>query len=545
MSPVKGYAVLAVLALAGLASADSHDDTATICAVQGTGSTPSFLGSRVALSGVVTADFQASLGGFFLQAPGCDSDPLTSDGIWVSGRSSAAVVGHRVTVSGQVAESYDLTTLVLESATDAGSFAGTLEALTLDPPADAAQAAAYLEAREGMLVALPPSRVVAATDHYGEAYLVPESSGLTRLYQGSTDGRKLAVSQPDGWLALRHGDRVTSGVGPLSYTYGQFKVLLSASRPASVAPSGTAWPTRGASAGLSVATYNLENLFDAVDDPGKDDAPSTPTAAQYAVDLAKRARSIASGLGSPDVLVVEEVENLGVLQDLAAQPELVPAGYRAVLVEGPDSRGIDVGVLYRGDRVTLRSAEARQGCTDVRPPSQSLAACTLPGGGTGSILFARPPLVVKLEDAAGRRLTVVGNHFLAQSEDAHSAAVRAAQADGVRALVAELRAQEPDAGVIVAGDLNDFEDSDTLLRMTSGGALVDPLRGRADRPYTHAYRGLCQTLDYLLLTGDVASRVRELGPVHVNVDFAAVPAGAAADATPRVSDHDPVLVVLD
>src|SRR6185295_8652999 len=156
-----------------------------------------------------------------------------------------------------------------------------------------------------------------------------------------------------------------------------------------------------------------------VADPGKDDDVVAPES--YAASLARRAASIARYVGLPDVLGVQEVEKAEVLQDLAAQPALLPARYREVLVEGPDPRGLDVGLLYNSQRFWLRSAEARPGP-----------------------LFERPPLVVRLEALDNReRLTVVVNHFKAASSDpAADQQVHVAQADAVRALVDEMKGAE-------------------------------------------------------------------------------------------------------
>ena len=59
---------------------------------------------------------------------------------------------------------------------------------------------------------------------------------------------------------------------------------------------------------------------------------------------------------------MQEVENIAILERLT-ETEPIKGIYGAVLVDGPDARGIDVGLLYRLDRVEILSAEARQTCT--------------------------------------------------------------------------------------------------------------------------------------------------------------------------------------
>jgi len=501
------------------------------------------LGARVTVSGVVTREFiAAGLEGFFLQEPGCDLDPSTSDGIWVrvGPRRPTVIEGHKVTVTGRVVDTDGLTAIELESLTDSGSVGGAIEVAPLNPPADPAAAASYLEAREGMLVSVPPSRVVGATNRSGDACVVPESSGVTRLFRGDADGAKVGLATPGAWLALNSGDRLGDLVGPLTYASGEFKVLLRSDRFPAVQRAGVE-PPRAAPAGgdsLTIATYNLESFFA---------AGSTTSAAQYAVEVARRAVSIGRLLGSPDVLGVQEAEKIEVLDDLAAQPELAGARYRAVLIEGPDPRGLDVGLLYNSGKVQLRSAEARQACSDVRPIDGPATACALPGGGSGYLLYGRPPLVARLEVfGTGERLTVIVNHFQSQvAGDTTDERLRLAMADHVRGLVSELKAAEPATPVVVMGDLNDFEDSPPLARLTGDGALANLFAPpQRERPYTHVFQGVSEVLDYVLVDPLLLPRVSAFGPLHLNVDFAAASPGAPLEASLRASDHDPVLLVL-
>jgi predicted extracellular nuclease len=500
--------------------------TVRICAIQGSGFGPPMLGARVSASGVVTADFTARRGGFFMQEPGCDDDATTSDGIFVSTASppGAVTVGNRITVTGRVTNDRGLTALVLESLSDNGPYAGSLEAVRLSPPADAAAAAIYLEAYEGMLVSLPPSRVVAATDHLGDAYVLPDSSGVTRLFRGDADGRKLGLAAPAGWLMLSQGDLINDAAGVLTEISGQYELYVPPTRSLTVVRSGLRAPDAVplSSATLSVATYDLQGLFDAEDDPGKDD--EVPTADQYAAGLARRAASIARYLGLPDVIGVQEAEKVEVLQDLAAQPALLPASYRPVLVEGTDPQGLDVGLLYNAQRLWLRSSEARPGA-----------------------MFTRPPLVVRLEALDNHeRLTVIVNHLQsATSDPSADEQVRIAQADAVRALADEMKAAEPEVPVVVLGNLNAFEDSAPLQHLTASGRLADPMSLAAgERAYTFASQGLCQMVDHILVDAALGPRVVQLKPQHVNVDFGDAGPGAPPEASPRASDHDPVLLLL-
>jgi Endonuclease/Exonuclease/phosphatase family len=130
-------------------------------------------------------------------------------------------------------------------------------------------------------------------------------------------------------------------------------------------------------ADLSIMTFNVENLFDTSDDPGKDDkaylpieAKQTPSHADAcrAIEvqtwqsecleldwnealLAQKLFAIAETIrqveGGPDIIAFQEVEHAALLERLRTG-QLADLGYRpAILIEGSDLRGIDVGFLSK------------------------------------------------------------------------------------------------------------------------------------------------------------------------------------------------------
>lgn len=107
-----------------------------------------------------------------------------------------------------------------------------------------------------------------------------------------------------------------------------------------------------------VGFYNVENLFDLKDDPEKLDDDFTPAGKQqwtqkrYATKLGQIAQ-VMNALDLPAVMGFCEIENTGVLEDVAKEKELSTAAYRAISYESPDLRGIDVGMLYDENRFVL------------------------------------------------------------------------------------------------------------------------------------------------------------------------------------------------
>ena len=107
-----------------------------------------------------------------------------------------------------------------------------------------------------------------------------------------------------------------------------------------------------------VGFYNQENLFDTCHDVGKRDFEYLPNgsnrwnARKYKSKLRNMSRALAD-LGTdvlPNVgcaiIGLSEVENAKALDDLTAEEPLRARGYKYILVEGPDQRGVDVALLY-------------------------------------------------------------------------------------------------------------------------------------------------------------------------------------------------------
>ncbi len=106
-----------------------------------------------------------------------------------------------------------------------------------------------------------------------------------------------------------------------------------------------------------VGFYNLENLFDTINDPNKNDEEFLPQGVnqwnteKYMSKLRNMAYAISTiGIDwSPDgvaVLGMSEMENRTVLEDLVSQPELKDRNYQVVHYDSPDRRGVDVGLIY-------------------------------------------------------------------------------------------------------------------------------------------------------------------------------------------------------
>ncbi len=121
----------------------------------------------------------------------------------------------------------------------------------------------------------------------------------------------------------------------------------------------------------TVAFYNLENLFDTLDDPNIFDDEYTPNGRKcwnseklrYKLD---NLSTVISKIGAqktykpPAILGVSEVENLAIIQQLANHPNLANANYEVIHFNSPDRRGIDVAFLYDRNRFTVIEAQKHE-----------------------------------------------------------------------------------------------------------------------------------------------------------------------------------------
>lgn len=200
---------------------------------------------------------------------------------------------------------------------------------------------------------------------------------------------------------------------------------------------------------LSVMSYNLQTMFDPVDQGTEYDdfsvADGTWSADAYAARLEAVASVIESspateGGGLPDVLVVQEAENLRVLKDLA--DEL--GGYPTVVCSPDEEGALRCGVL---SRFPLVSARAHRAVSDASLDAGSA------GGHSGRFM-----LDVEL-DVDGHRLVVLAVHLKSKLGGAAETEAERAAGMVLAALVAERRlAENSGAAVIIAGDFNENPD---------------------------------------------------------------------------------------
>ena len=202
----------------------------------------------------------------------------------------------------------------------------------------------------------------------------------------------------------------------------------------------------------TLAFYNLENLFDTINDPTKFDESSpmmelkSNREAIYKKKVKNMARVIAD-IGaevtgnSPAILGVSEIENREVLEDLVNDSLLLQKDYGIVHYNSPDARGIDVALLYQKKLFT--------------PVSTSSHELKIFDDISRNRVYTRDQLLVsgKLE---GDLIHIIVNHWPSRSGgEARSRPKRVAAAKLSKYLVDSLQVIDPYAKIILMGDLND------------------------------------------------------------------------------------------
>ncbi|MFD2551292.1 endonuclease/exonuclease/phosphatase family protein [Bizionia sediminis] len=202
----------------------------------------------------------------------------------------------------------------------------------------------------------------------------------------------------------------------------------------------------------TVAFYNLENLFDTINDPNKNDEASpimemkVNTSTIYKKKVHNMARVLAdigtdTAKNSPVIIGVAEVENIKVLEDVVNDPQLFSKDYGVIHYDSPDRRGIDVGLIYQKKYFT--------------PTHSSNHELVIIDDRSGRRVYTRDQLLVsgKLD---GELIHILVNHWPSRSGgEARSRPKRVAAAKLSKKIIDSLQTADPYAKVIIMGDFND------------------------------------------------------------------------------------------
>ncbi|HPF97384.1 MAG: endonuclease/exonuclease/phosphatase family protein [Flavobacteriaceae bacterium] len=257
----------------------------------------------------------------------------------------------------------------------------------------------------------------------------------------------------------------------------------------------------------TIAFYNLENLFDTINDPNKYDeaSPIMEMKADIGNVYKKKVHNMArviSDVGfevshnAPVILGVSEIENRAVLEDVVNDSLLLKRDYGIIHYDSPDARGIDVGLIYQKKYFT--------------PLYTSSHELKIYDDSSRERIYTRDQLLVsgKLE---GEMIHIIVNHWPSRrGGEAKSRPNRVAAAKLNKRLIDSLQSKDPYAKIFIMGDLND----DPI-----NASVKDVLKAEKDRdkvgfkgiynPYegfyrsglgTTAYRDAWSLFDQIMMT---------------------------------------------
>jgi len=203
-----------------------------------------------------------------------------------------------------------------------------------------------------------------------------------------------------------------------------------------------------------IVFYNVENLFDPAKDPEKNDDAFTSSGFYHWTykrfykklnDIAKVFLAI-NGWEPPDIIGLAEIENANVLKKLCYNTGLKAYQYCYVHYDSPDSRGIDVAMLYRRDRIAIMESHPIAVVFPFEPNTKNR-----------DILYTKALIA---EDT----LHLFVNHWTSRF-GGHGATIpkRNYYAQVLRSKIDSLLNINAQANIIIMGDFNDYPTDESMM----------------------------------------------------------------------------------
>ena len=273
-------------------------------------------------------------------------------------------------------------------------------------------------------------------------------------------------------------------------------------------------PARKFDGTLTVATYNVLNLFDSYDDPYHEDEGTPAKPMEQLKALAASIRDL-----DADVLAVEEVENRDYLERFT-RSMLGDMGYREVVgVESNDQRGIECGILSRfpiGPVTTHRFVD-------------------FDDGKGGRMRFRRDLLQVRIEPPGFESFDVFVVHLKSKRGGESTDTERLAEARAIRAIFDQILTADPKARFLICGDFNDTWESDSLKTIRGDGPMGLTSFMADLPPKSKSFNGPDhpEVIDYILCSPTLGGR-------YLQKSYRIIPGSVKTTG----SDHNPVVATL-
>lgn len=238
-----------------------------------------------------------------------------------------------------------------------------------------------------------------------------------------------------------------------------------------------------------LVTYNVENLFDCVDDTLTDDNEFLPqatrhwTSYRYWAKLHAISRTI-TAIGddrAPDFVALCEVENDSVMHDLTRCSALRTVKYNYLMTSSRDPRGIDVALMYKP--------------TTFRPFLHKSIGLSQAHSTQGQ--HTRDVLLVSGQLHMGDTLDIFVCHLPSRLNGEQSAKQRASVVERICHAIDSLNRVRHTPRIVVMGDFNDTPHSPALRALTEKvhmACITEKLSG------SYRYKGKWEQIDHIYLS---------------------------------------------
>jgi len=281
--------------------------------------------------------------------------------------------------------------------------------------------------------------------------------------------------------------------------------------------------------------YNVENLFDTINDPETLDDDFLPdsekqwTQKRYNDKLEKLAAVLTHpSKNNPLFVGFAEIENRFVVLDLMKTGRLAETKYRVVHHDAPDVRGIDVALAYDHDRFMVQYEEA----IDLSIPEE-------PNYKTRDILYVKG----LIKDSVDLHLFV--NHWSSRRKGAKESEYKRINAAKTLLYKTDsIRNVDPNAKIIIMGDFNDYPNNKSIREVLGAGHsekedhfvnLTLPLHEQGLGTYN--YRGDWGMLDQFIVSPSLVNPGKGLqikgGKAHIVNDDKFMHFFDSGDKTPN------------
>ena len=250
--------------------------------------------------------------------------------------------------------------------------------------------------------------------------------------------------------------------------------------------------------------YNVENLFDTINEPGTRDGDFTPsgsykwTGYRYQKKLINLSKVImaAGGYSPPDIIGLCEVENKSVLEGLAHGTRLSKFPYKIIHEESPDFRGIDVALLYLTEDLDVIDYHAIPVHFDENQKYT-----------TRDILYAK--FLAKKTDT----LHVFINHWPSRRGGQQASEYRRiSAAQTLKKKIDSLWLKNKNAKIIITGDFNDEPHNNSISKTLNAGKCTKNTEStqlynlfydikNTNQPGSYKYKGQWNILDQFIVSG--------------------------------------------